>query len=86
MKDPESWHRDVEGRVKRALAIVGEQADSVHVFITYCDPETGSTHQYDSGTGNFYAQVGQIQGWLQQQDERERVEVVRKDAEEEDDG
>lgn len=47
---------------------LGEHCDSVRVFCTY--PEGGGeTSGYSSGSGNFFAQHGQIHEWLIRQDE-----------------
>ncbi len=52
---------------------LGEHFESVRIFVTRSSPETPSdTQAIDDGTGNFYAQLGQIHEWLAIQDQYQR--------------
>lgn len=62
---------------------LSEHFDSVRIFVT-CPTEDGKadTAAMDSGSGNFYAQYGQITEWLCIQDQYQRNWATRHDQEE----
>ena len=41
-----------------------EHADTVQVFASSYDPETGETHTFDAGAGHWFARLGQVSEWL----------------------
>jgi len=57
-----------EQALERAAEVLGEYFDSVRIFVT--DKEESST----IGTGNFFAQYGQVALWLQNIVGQEEVE------------
>lgn len=61
---------------------LSDHFDSIHVFVTQHDGASDQTQCYESGAGNFYAQLGQIREWLCIQDQYQRQYAKRKDAEE----
>lgn len=69
--------------VQETVAKLGEMFDSVRVFVTVHDGSTSTTHSYETGSGNFYAQLGQIREWLAIQDQYQRQHAKRKDAQNE---
>lgn len=71
--------REMVDRVCREL---GEHADSVRIFVTlHSGDGTTNTRSYEAGTGNFYAQLGQVREWIAIQDQYQRNWAIRKDAE-----
>jgi hypothetical protein len=74
--DPEKDDRDlVEKLIDKALHELGEHCDSVRIFTTERGDSPGITSSMSKGVGNFYAQKGQVQAWLVQENERLRAEV-----------
>lgn len=60
--------------LKKHVAELGEHFDSVRIFVTRHDMESGGgTIGCSRGCGNWYSQVGQIGEWVRQQDEQTRV-------------
>jgi len=59
-----------------------EHVDSVRIFVT-TDMEEGrsETVSYDSGKGNFFAQLGQVQEWLCIQQQYQKNWAIAKDKE-----
>ena len=50
-----------------------DEIDSVRIFVTWpSDDGNQTTRSYESGTGNFYAQLGQVAEWLSMQEEFQR--------------
>lgn len=69
--------------VDEAVAKLSEHFDSVRVFVTRHNGGDGETESYETGGGNFYAQLGQITEWVSIQDQFQRNHAIKKDAEEE---
>jgi hypothetical protein len=66
--------------VREAVLKLGEHFESVRIFVTRANPESPSeTQAIDEGTGNFYAQLGQITEWLSIQDQYQRNWAKRND-------
>lgn len=53
-----------EERIKRALTVLAEHFDSVHIFVTKHDPVNDRTESFSNGTGNVYANYGAIMRWV----------------------
>jgi hypothetical protein len=71
-----------EAMVREHVLQLGEHFESVRIFVTRSKPENPSdTQAIDNGTGNFYAQLGQITEWLAIQDQYQRSWAIRHDAE-----
>lgn len=68
-------------RVHDAVNTLREHFDSVRIFVTVHDGNESETSAYESGSGNFYAQLGQVAEWLAIQDQYQRNWAIRKDAE-----
>jgi len=65
---------EAEELVRKAVSALGEHFDSVRCFVTWpSDDGQQNTKSYESGTGNFYAQYGQIKEWCAMQDEYQRI-------------
>lgn len=62
-----------------------EHCDSVQIFVTYHGEDGQSTGSYEVGRGNFFARQGQIQEWLEIQQQYQRNEAIRRDARSRDD-
>jgi hypothetical protein len=62
---PESEQQIVDETVSKLL----EHFDSVRVFTTRHDGNSEETACYNSGGGNFYAQLGQVREWIVRQDQ-----------------
>lgn len=58
-----------------------EHFDSVRIFVTKHNGSEDETESYESGGGNFYAQLGQVHEWLCIQEQYQRNYAVRKDEE-----
>lgn len=70
-----------EAMVREHVLKLGEHFESVRIFVTRAKPESPSdTQAIDNGTGNFYAQLGQITEWLAIQDQYQRSWAIRHDA------
>ncbi len=50
--------------VEEAAAKLMENFDSVRIFVTKHDGGREATAAFDTGAGNFYAQLGQVSEWL----------------------
>lgn len=68
--------------VEDAVGALTEHFDSVRIFVTVHDGSGDATLSYDTGAGNYYAQLGQVREWLCIQDQNQRQYAKRKDAEE----
>jgi hypothetical protein len=78
-----------QATLKKAIHELGEQFDTVQIFVTVHQPaECGGTLHASSGVGNWYARVGQVNEWLTIQNEESKCHVRRDWAtrENEDDG
>lgn len=68
--------------VKRHVQELGEHFESVRIFVTvHGDAGQGETRSIESGCGNFYAQIGQVQEWLDIQRARSRAFLEKEDDE-----
>lgn len=59
--------------LQRTTVELGEHFDSVRIFVTGSEGRESASGT--DGTGNFYAQLGQVREWLLMQDERARDKV-----------
>jgi len=72
---------ELKSLVARHVTELGEHFDSVLVLVTCPHPDNAQTTQsYERGSGNFYAQLGQVTEWLAMQQEYQRAEARRRDA------
>lgn len=62
-------------RVELAAAEIMELSDSLRIFITRHNSETGQTQHVTFGAGNYYAQEGQVREWIIKATERIKCEV-----------
>lgn len=67
--------------VELHVAQLREHVDSVRIFVTV-DPEEGThvTRHADLGSGNIYAQLGQVKDWIVGMDELTRKEIGEEDC------
>ncbi len=63
--------------VKASCEKLGEHFDSVQIFATRYDGETGTVN-VQWGSGNWFARKGQIADWLIKEDEASK-QAVRKE-------
>lgn len=56
-----------------------EHFDSVRIFVTRHDGGNAETCSYETGGGNFYAQLGQISEFMAIQDQYQRNHAIRED-------
>lgn len=61
MKNTEA---QLSNEVERAVSMLMEHADTVQVFASRYDHETGETHTFDAGAGHWFARLGQVSEWL----------------------
>jgi len=73
---------DEQKRVDAVKESLLEHFDSVRIFVTRHNGSEDTTQSYETGGGNFYAQLGQVREWVCIQDQYQRNYAVRKDAEE----
>lgn len=76
---PESEQKMVEDACAKLL----ENFESVRIFVTRHDGNAENTASFETGGGNFYAQLGQVAEWLAIQDQYQRNYAVRKDERQE---
>ena len=71
----------IQKLVKESVRNLSEHCDSVRIFVTKhnCDGETDTTGAVDNGSGNFYAQLGQIREWLSIQEQYQRNWAISRD-------
>lgn len=72
--------QQIQDLVKRHAAQLGEHFDSVQIFVTRHRGEDTTTAAYEYGAGNFLARFGQVVEWLSIQDQYQREEAKRRDA------
>lgn len=65
-------------RVDDARTALMEHFDSVRIFVTRHDGSEANTACYETGGGNFYAQLGQVTEWLAIQDQFQREHAKKK--------
>jgi hypothetical protein len=72
----------IKAMVDLHVSQIREHVDSVRILVTF-DEDNGKseTSAYDSGLGNFYAQLGQVEEWLQIQKQYQKNWAIRKDDE-----
>ncbi len=58
-----------------------EHFDSVRIFVTLHNGGEEETQAYETGGGNFYAQLGQVKEWICIQDQFQKNYADRKDKE-----
>jgi hypothetical protein len=51
-------------RIDDAVAVLSEHYDTVQIFVTRYDSQSGETMNLESGTGNWFARRGQVDDWL----------------------
>jgi hypothetical protein len=73
--------KEEQARVDESVAKLLEHFDSIRIFVTRHNGQESETESYDSGGGNLYAQLGQIQEWLTFQDQYARSFAASKQAE-----
>lgn len=56
--------KDDQKNIDESVGKLLEHFDSVRIFVTRQNGERQETESYDTGGGNLYAQLGQIQEWL----------------------
>ncbi len=56
-----------------------EHFDSVQIFVTEHVASENSTRSYETGRGNFYSRLGQIQEWVVMQVQFQKNESIRRD-------
>ncbi len=61
-------------RLMKACEDLGEHFDNVQIFANRFDPEDG-TISVNWGSGNWFARKGQVEGWIEKEQERARREV-----------
>lgn len=60
----------VEKLIEEAIQKLGEHCQSIRIFVTYpSDDGTNSTKGHTKGSGNLYAQIGQVREFMVEQDE-----------------
>jgi hypothetical protein len=62
----------------KAAADLMEHCQSVRIFVTF-EKDSHETGSYETGLGNFYAQLGQVVEWMAIQDQYQRNYADRKD-------
>jgi hypothetical protein len=72
--------------VLKAVNDLGEHFDSVRVFVSEHRGEEDGTLKLTAGVGNYITQFGQIRLWMLLQEERERVQAMEYEEEDESDG
>ena len=78
-----SSNDDLKARLLRIVQDLGEHCESVRIFVTVQNGG-GETAAMDFGSGNFYAQLGQIQEWIAIQDQYQRNWATRHDLKDDD--
>lgn len=67
--------------VERHASELGEHHDSVRIFVTrHADDGSGGTYSFETGRGNFYAQLGQVREWVAIQDQYQRNWATKKES------
>jgi hypothetical protein len=64
--------------VREAKGKLLEHFDSVRIFVTRHGGPKSQTSYFDSGGGNFLAQLGQVRMWLMMQEENIKGSVPSK--------
>lgn len=66
---------ELEKIVDEACSKLREHVDSVRIFVTRDNDDGSLTAGLSRGRGNYYAQKGLIQEWLEEQSEFERIRI-----------
>jgi hypothetical protein len=69
--------------VKASRDSLMEHFDTVRIFVTTHSGASETTQGFDTGGGNFFAQLGQIKEWVQQQNQISKDVVSSSNSEEE---
>ncbi len=78
-------NEEAQEMVRKHASELGEMFDSVRIFVTWPNPNDGTnTQSYESGSGNFYAQLGQIYEWIEIQKKYQRIWAAKKSDEDKD--
>lgn len=74
MIEPREPTPEITKRIDRCLHELGELCESVRIFVTY-QTEDGEavSSGHTAGCGNEYAQLGQIQEWLDTEREKTKL-------------
>lgn len=73
-------HEEIKALVGKHVTELGEHFDSVLVLVTCPHPDNSqTTMSFERGSGNFYAQLGQVTEWLAMQQEYQCAEARRRD-------
>ena len=62
-------HQEKSELIQSLIESIADRFDTIQVFTTSHNPETGETAYIGIGTGNVYARIGQIREWLHLQEE-----------------
>jgi hypothetical protein len=78
-------HEEKQELIQSLIESITDRFDTIQVFTTSHNRETGDTTYIGMGTGNFYARIGQVDEWARMQKEiiREKAKQI---AESEDTG
>jgi hypothetical protein len=78
-------HEEKQELIQSLIESITDRFDTIQVFTTSHNRETGDTTYIGMGTGNFYARIGQVDEWARMQKEiiREKAKQI---AESEDAG
>lgn len=72
---------EIKQQIDEFAAKMMEHCDSIRIFVTLHDGNSGNTHSYDTGKGNIHAQHGQVMEFLEIQQQYMRNYAIRKDGE-----
>jgi hypothetical protein len=78
MSDAEQVTEEIRRLTGEYITRVRELTDSVHVFCTFHAGEDETTRSYDEGSGNLYAQIGQVDEWRTIQNEYVKTHARKK--------
>lgn len=74
--------KEISKIADEAAAKLMEHCDSVRIFVTVQDGGKEKTKSYDTGMGNFYAQLGQVIEWVELQHQYQRNYAIREERDE----
>lgn len=67
-------------RIVKAAEALGEHFDSVQIFASRKDgPSRDGTLELAHGVGNYFARYGQVRCWLEEQDEKTRHDLRKRE-------
>lgn len=70
---------EIEKLMTQKTSELLEHVESVRIFCTFHDGSTEESKAIDHGGGNFYAQLGQVQEWLDIQRQYQKNWAIRND-------